>query len=257
MKKYCKVIRLLLISLVLAAVFTGCGNEDTENKESEAEKPAVNYEEIIYEDALMEVEKQDSEGFPVVATELLKTVPDEGFTRVYIDVWLSTYSFDGVKFMEETASHIPYRYDIDEDGVIVKKWMPKDGDLYKDSILEMTDDDYVIAGKMIERANNRIDEQVIVDKLKESAMEAGKAEDEISFDLEHIPGLEQNALHLTEDIPKGFVCVINEKEYEDLQKERELLGTDDEVYGTYVYRECLLWNEKTGLCTDYLLDYGE
>ena len=235
--------------MVIGMLMSGCTSGEDR---SEEKKQSAQFAAIIYEDVLRDLTEQQPEGYPVILTEILKTVPDTSFTKVYVDIWEMNYSFDGVKFKEETGSHIPYRYDINDAGEIIKKWTPRDGSEYADSILEMTEHKKYLADQMLANSEETPDDRKVLTELKRVALERGLKEEEFSFALDQIPGLEKDVVHIREDIPDGFVCVISKKEYDALQKER----TDSqETGGQWVCRECLLWDEKTGICVEYLLDY--
>lgn len=100
-------------------------------------------------------------------------------------------------------------------------------------------------------------DQRISYELKRVALKSGLKEKDISFELEKIPGYEENAMYIRENVPEGSVCVINKKDYDELQKERKEISEPTGSGKHWVYRECVLWNEKTGICTDYILDYSE
>lgn len=215
------------------------------------------FEKIIYINNISEDNKEDENLHPVVVMDILETVKDKNFTKVYVRIVKENFSFDGVKFNKESGFSIPFRYDINKNGEIIKKMTPEDGSYYKKSILKMTENNRRLAKKMMDSPTEQDIYQKQMNELKRVALNAGLKESDISFELKKIPGYENDVVYIENDMPKGAVCVIKKKDYDELQNERKEIVAADKSGKHWVYRECILWNEKTGISIQYILDYSE
>ncbi|SFE68435.1 hypothetical protein [Peptostreptococcus sp. D1] len=255
-----KKISLLTASILLSSMLmmVACQiSESADNEVSYAQKlegSAVNIDknfkkdvvEAIKGDIIRDIrnsyEKEDLEGLlPIVVLKIVGIKDKGDFYTVFANVNTNLFSFKEGLFTDESGSAYPVRYDLFKDFGIKKVHEAKDGGLFADSILELTENDRELSGKLSEsQGYYPVVYKDILAELKNEAKTSGLKN--YYHKINEIPGYESKVVKIKEKNIDGLTYVIKNDEYEKIKDNRK--NKDNKKY---LFAPCVLHDEATGI----------
>lgn len=247
---------------------------ETENPETEspkAEKPVEkdDYQALTGEDRQdqairsviskqileeMTYNHQSYDLIPALYLDLIQVDKEEEETQVYLHGYCLFYSYENGIFSNDSGSTLTRRYDLDGGLQIKKIWQAEEGDRHYPTMLEMAKGDQALTEKLMFGRDYRKNYRQLMEILKENAQAMGY--DPVSFALNEIPGYQDDVTYIKDPVEaEGVISVIKNQDYQDLQADRDNIVARDQAGIHWVYRQCILYHEASGVCVQGLLDY--
>ncbi|MDD7182607.1 hypothetical protein [Peptostreptococcus porci] len=255
-----KKISILAVSILLSSMLMMVACQISESADNEVnydqklEGSEVNIDKNFKKDAVEAIkgdiikdirnsyEKEDLEGLlPIVVLRIVGVKDKGNFYAVFANVNTNLFSFEDGVFTDESGSAYPVRYDLFKDFSIKKVHEAKDGGLFTDSILELTENDKELSNKLLESQNSypAVYKDILAE-LKNEAKASGLKN--YYHEINKIPGYESNVVKIKEKKINGLTYVIKNDEYEKIKDNRK--NKDNKKY---LFAPCVLHDEATGI----------